>query len=100
GRTELTSQSYTETLLGGDARLFVLPPWLGVRALHPETLAELPCGETGLLAFLDLANIGSVVHVLTEDLGSVEAGGFRLAGRAPEEELRGSTYLVEELTRP
>jgi hypothetical protein len=100
GRTELTSQAYTETLVGRDGRLFVPPPWLRVRALDPETLDEVPAGSTGLLAFLDLANVGSALHVLTEDLGSVEPGGFRLAGRAPEERRKGASVLVEELTRP
>jgi hypothetical protein len=70
-----------------------------VRALDPATLAELPEGATGLLAVFDLANVGSALHVLTEDLGSVEAGGFRLAGRAPEADLRGCSLLAEELGR-
>jgi len=97
GMTELTSQCYTATLAGGDPTRFVPPAWIRVRALHPETLAELPTGATGLLAFLDLANLGSALHVLTEDLGSLDAGGFRLAGRAPEAALRGCSLLAEEL---
>lgn len=100
GRTELTSQAYTETLLGSSARAFVPPPWLRVRALDADSLEELPPGEIGLLAFVDLANVGSAMHVLTEDLGAVEAGRFTVTGRAPEGELRGWTHLVEELTRP
>lgn len=99
GMTELTSQAYTATLAGGDPELFVPAPWMRVRALDPATLAELPAGATGLLAIFDLANVGSALHVLTEDLGSVEAGGFRLAGRAPEADLRGCSLLAEELGR-
>jgi hypothetical protein len=70
-----------------------------VRALDPATLAELPEGSTGLLAFFDLANVGSALHVLTEDLGRVEGHGFRLEGRAPEADLRGCSLLAEELGR-
>lgn len=98
GMTELTSQAYTATLAGGAPDLFLPPAWMRVRALDPETLAELPHGETGLLAIFDLANVGSALHLLTEDLGSTDpAGGFRLAGRAPEAALRGCSLLAEEL---
>jgi hypothetical protein len=58
-----------------------------------------PDGEPGLLAFFDLANVGSALHVLTEDLGAVESGGFRLDGRAPDADLRGCSLLAEELGR-
>lgn len=97
GMTELTSQAYTRTLAGGDPGLYLPPPWMRVRALDPESLAELPDGESGLLAFLDLGNVGSALHVLTEDLGRTDAGGFRLDGRAPEAALRGCSLLAEEL---
>jgi hypothetical protein len=100
GMTELTSQAYSDALAGGAGDLFVAPPWMRVRALHPETLAGLPHGETGLLAIFDLANVGSALHVLTEDLGRTEPGGFRLEGRAPEADLRGCSLLAEELGRP
>lgn len=99
GMTELTSHAYTPTLLGGEPSTFVPPPWMRARALDPATLAELPPGATGLLAFFDLANVGSAVHLLTEDLGSVDGPGFRLAGRAPEADLRGCSLLAEELSR-
>ncbi len=97
GMTELTSQCYTATLAGGDPEIFVAPPWLKVRALDPVDLTELPPGATGLLAFFDLANVGSALHLLTEDLGSLEGGGFRLAGRAADADLRGCSLLAEEL---
>lgn len=97
GMTELTSQCYTAALSGGDPEIFVPPHWMKVRALDPVTLAELPPGATGLLALFDLANVGSALHLLTEDLGSVEGPGFRLAGRAPEADLRGCSLLAEEL---
>jgi hypothetical protein len=97
GMTELSSQCYTAALAGGDPDLFVAPPWVRVRALDPETLAARPPGEPGLLAVFDLANLGSAVHLLTEDMGAAEAGGFRLLGRAAGATLRGCSLVVEEL---
>jgi len=97
GMTELTSQCYTATLGGGAPGLFALPAWMRVRVLDPVTLDELPAGERGLLAFFDLGNVGSAAHLLTEDLGRVEAGGFRLDGRAADADLRGCSLLAEEL---
>lgn len=97
GMTELTGQCYTRGLLGGDPNLYVAPPWMRVRALDPATLAELPAGENGLLAIFDLANVGSALHLLTEDWGRVEADGFRLEGRAPDAALRGCSLLAEQL---
>lgn len=99
GMTELTSQFYTEALADGDPDLFVAPPWVRVRILDPETLAEAPDGTLGLIAIFDLANLGSAVHLLTQDLGVAEAGGFRLLGRAAGAELRGCSLAAEELAR-
>lgn len=97
GMAELTSQCYTRALLGGDPDLFVAPHWVRVRVLDPETLTEAPAGDPGLLSVFDLANVGSAVHVLTEDLGVAEGDGFRLLGRAAGAELRGCSLVVEEL---
>ena len=97
GMTELTSQCYTRSLLGGDPELFVAPRWVRVRLLDAETLAEVPAGTPGLIAVFDLANLGSAVHLLTEDLGVAEGDGFRLLGRAAGAELRGCSLVVEEL---
>jgi hypothetical protein len=98
GMTELTSQCYTRALAGEDPDLFVAPPWVRVRILDPATLEEAPAGAPGLIAVFDLANLGSAVHVLTEDLGVAEGEGFRLLGRAAGAELRGCSLVVEELS--
>jgi hypothetical protein len=100
GMTELTSQCYTRALLDGDPDLYVAPHWVRFRVLDPETLAESSPGTPGLLALFDLANLGSAVHLLTEDLAVAEADGFRLLGRAAGAELRGCSLAVEELLRP
>ncbi|MDX1502770.1 MAG: acyl-protein synthetase, partial [Thermoanaerobaculia bacterium] len=96
GMTELTSHFYTRVLSGGDPDLFVPPPWTRVRTLDPETLAPVT-GRPGLLAVFDLANVGSAVHLLTEDLAVDEVEAFRLAGRAAGADLRGCSLTVEEL---
>ncbi len=93
GMTELTSQAYSRP---GGERLRT-PPWMPFRVLDPDTLEEVEEGETGLLAFFDLANLGSVCHVLTEDLGVREGDAFRLLGRASGAELRGCSLTAEEL---
>lgn len=99
GMTELLSQLYEPVLAEGPraAGTYAAPPWLRVRALDPMTLDELPDGREGLLAFFDLANAGSVCHVLTEDVGSVTAGRVRLHGRALGAEPRGCSLAMDEL---
>jgi hypothetical protein len=99
GMTELLSQLYEPVLEEGLAASgsFVAAPWLRVRALDPFSLAEVPRGTTGLLAFYDLANAGSICHVLTEDLGTVRDGRVKLQGRAPGAEPRGCSLAMDEL---
>lgn len=97
GMTELTSHFYTAALAGGDPDLFRPPLWTRVRILNPATLEEAPLGATGLIAVLDLANLSSAVHVLTEDLGNSAPEGFHLTGRAAGAELRGCSLIAEEL---
>jgi hypothetical protein len=107
GMTELLSQYYEpgmgeptragplEELL--DARRLVAPPWLRYRVLDPTTLESVPDGRRGLLAHYDLANAGSVMAVLTEDLGYRDGGGLRLLGRPPGAEPRGCSVAMDEL---
>lgn len=99
GMTELTSQFYSPTLTGDLRTHFVGPPWLRARLLDPVTLSEVPRGDAGLVAVFDLANVGSAVHILTQDLGRAMECGFELLGRASESELRGCSLTVEELER-
>jgi hypothetical protein len=99
GMTELLSQLYEPVLESGAgvSGSYVPAPWLRVRALDPVTLADVPEGTPGLLAFYDLANAGSVCHVLTEDLGSVSQGRVHLQGRVPGAEPRGCSIAMDEL---
>lgn len=72
------------------------PPWVRTRVLDPLTLRDLPSGEVGVLAHLDLGNLGSVAAVLTEDLGRQLPGGFQLLGRSSGSEPRGCSLAMED----
>jgi len=124
GMTELLSQAYDGVAESGPAyggmagvhddeahgreprpgspvpRRHRFPPWVRTRALDPATLVPLPPGQPGLLCHFDLANAGSVCHVLTEDLGCTTGdGGIELAGRAPGASLRGCSLMAESFLR-
>jgi hypothetical protein len=97
GMTEMGSQFYTTSLraavLGTPLDdVWSHPAWLRPRIVDSESgeVRELESArELGLLAHHDLANRGTVAHLLTADLGRPRAGGFDLAGRAPRAEPRG-----------
>jgi hypothetical protein len=72
------------------------PPWVRTLVLDPLTLRPRPSGEVGVLAHLDLANLGSVAAVLTEDMGREVQGGFQLLGRTPGSEPRGCSLAMED----
>ena len=100
GMTELLSQFYEPVLEEGGgglaSRYHRAPPWVRTLALDPMTLEPVPRGEDGILAHLDLANLGSVAAVLTEDLGRLVPGGFQLLGRNPGAEPRGCSLAMED----
>lgn len=97
GPFELTSCCYTASRPAAERGVFLPPPWMRVRILAPETLQEQPPGEPGLVTAFDLANVGSAVHLVTEDLGTAEGDGFRLVGRAAVADLRQCVRIVEEM---
>ena len=89
GMTELSSQLYAR---GGGAHR--APHWLRTLACDPLTGEDVGAGEVGCLRHIDLANLGSVMAVQTEDLGRVTADGVELLGRAPGAVVRGCSLLV------
>ena len=101
GMTELLSQFYDDPYgVGGSALRrgpHRGPPWVRTRILDPTTLEEKEPGDVGILCHHDLANLGSVSAVLTEDLGVAAEGGFRVLGRASEAEPRGCSLAMDEL---
>jgi hypothetical protein len=89
GMTELGSQLYAR-----GTSPHVAPPWLRALVCDPATGREMPAGEIGCLRFVDLANVGSVVAIQTEDLGRAVEGGIELLGRAPGAVTRGCSLLA------
>ena len=101
GMTELLSQFYdgpgvATSDMTLEARRHVPPPWVRTRVLDPNTLSALPIGEPGLLCHYDLANAGSVMAVLTEDLGVAVDDGFRVLGRAQGAQPRGCSLAMDD----
>ncbi len=107
GMTELLSQCYepmlsdpeeTVSAASLEGRRHVAPPWMRTRVLDPVSLGPLPTGAEGLLCHYDLANAGSVMAVLTEDVGSVDDDGrLRVAGRVDGAEPRGCSLAMDQL---
>lgn len=61
-----------------------VPPWSRVLAMNIDDLTPLPDGEVGLLAHWDLANVPTVLAVITDNLGYTTGGGTgcEMVGRA------------------
>lgn len=103
GMTELLSQFYEPVLTRPEAmpapteRWHVGPPWVRTRVLDPRTLEPVDPGHEGILAHFDLANLGSVAAVLTEDRGVEVEDGFRVLGRTRGSEPRGCSMAMDEL---
>ena len=104
GMTELCSQLYDATAFNSDddsapgARVKIAPPWMRAAAVDPISLRPVLPGEIGMLRFFDLANVGSVSAVLTEDFGIVNEAGdrIRVIGRAGVAEPRGCALAIEQ----
>ncbi len=97
GMTEMLSQFYEPVLLGLRERVHRPPPWVRTRVLDPVTLDPAPEGQEGILCHFDLANLGSVCPVLTEDVGVAAGVGFRVLGRHPGSEPRGCSLAMDDL---
>jgi len=94
GMTELLSQRYGSGL---ENLLLTGPPWLRTRVLDPVTLTDKPPGEVGLLCHYDLANVGSVMAVLTEDRGRAHGNAIEWLGRTPGATPRGCSLATAEM---
>lgn len=101
GMAELSSQYYDSVIRDRydgvhRGRALVAPPWLRAVVVDPETLRPVADGEPGLVCHYDLANAGSAMAVLSEDLGSLDGAGLKLIGRAPAAEMRGCSFSAAE----
>ena len=94
GMSEMTSQFYNR---GEGISAYCAPPQTRWKILSPATLQPVAKGEIGLLAFYDLANIDSVLAILTEDLGREVDDGFELIGRATDADQRGCSIALDLL---
>jgi len=93
GMSELSSQAYARGPHGRHA----VPPWARVLVVDPKTNREVRVGQRGLVRWIDLANVDSVLAVQTLDLAERTAGGFRLSGRLPRTEARGCSLSADDL---
>jgi hypothetical protein len=93
GMSELSSQAYDRRVGDSTPRRFQFPPWARVEFISPETARPVDEGETGLIRVYDLANVGSVLAIQTEDLGRKDKNGFELLGRAALAEPRGCSLM-------
>ena len=97
GMTEMCSQFYDSQLRDGANRGHRVPPWVRTHAVDPDTLDALEPGAVGILQHFDLANIGSVMAIQTEDLGVAGEGRFTLLGRSPGAQPRGCSIAMDML---
>ena len=104
GMTEMCSQLYDATGFNSNEdpsparRMKIAPPWLRPVAVDPVTLKPVADGEVGMLSFFDLANVGSVSALMTEDFGIVRAGTVAILGRATAAEARGCALAIEQFS--
>lgn len=106
GMTEMCSQLYDATSFNSEieaspgVRMKLAPPWLRPAALDPITLKPNTSGQPGLLAFFDLANVGSISALMTEDIGIVRANAVIVLGRAATADRRGCALAIQQFAGP
>ena len=93
GMSELSSQAYARGING----LHHTPPWTRVLVVDPATGREVGLGKQGLVRWIDLANVDSVMAVQTLDVAERTEEGFRLIGRLSRTEPRGCSLSAEDL---
>lgn len=91
GMSELSSQAYAR----GTEGMHAAPPWARVLVVDPATGHEVK-GE-GLVRWIDLANVDSVLALQTLDRAERVKNQFRLIGRLPRTEPRGCSLGAEDL---
>lgn len=90
--TELSSQFYrwhNESSHRG-------PHWTRTRVVHPETNRPAAHGQPGYLEIIDLANLGSVAAIRTQDIAiATGENTFQLVGRDPAAVPRGCSRAAD-----
>jgi hypothetical protein len=94
--TELSSQFYRWP----DEAAHRGPFWMRIRVIDPETGAPARDGEAGYLEIVDLANLGSVAAIRTQDLAIATGDSeFILLGRDPGALPRGCSRSADDLLK-
>lgn len=93
--TELSSQWYTRGL----GHPHKGPSWARALVVDPLTRREVAEGGTGVVQLFDLANLGSVLAIQTQDLAIRRGAGFELLGRDPAAIPRGCSRSADEMLR-
>src|SRR5262249_30265129 len=101
GMTELSSQFYDNVIRDrhhgrGTHRAKAGSHWTRTLVLDPGTLREVAGDARGVLCHIDLANAGTAVAVLTEDVGRRTRDGFEVVGRVEGAEARGCSLALAE----
>jgi len=105
--SELSSQMYAELSLPHltwasrenqkEVAEYFSMPWLKYRVLDPISMKDVPPGESGVVAFYDLANVWSCPFILTEDQGRIgPRGGLVLEGRVADSDEKGCSLTYVE----
>ncbi len=89
---ELSSQAYAQGTHGKHHT----PPWARVLVIDPTTNHEVKIGQCGLIRWIDLANVDSVLAIQTQDMARRTRDGFILLGRLPQLPLRGCSLNAED----
>ena len=91
--TELSSQWYARGL----GHPHQGPPWTRALVVNPAFNREVADGEQGVLRLFDLANLGSVIAIQTQDLAIRRGAEFELIGRSPAAIPRGCSRRADEM---
>ena len=96
GMTELLSQAYSQ-----EKGIFKCPPWMRVLVREENDPFEISSRpgihhpSTGLLNFIDLANLYSCSFIATDDIGKLYSNGkFEVLGRRDLSDIRGCSLLT------
>ena len=92
--SEISSQMYSWE--NEEPVKYSFPEWLAVRCVDPLTQTEVGDGESGIISFVDLANVWSCPFILTEDVGHFEDGVLVLEGRAINAPEKGCSLTYAE----
>lgn len=95
GMTELLSQAWS----AGEG-VFCCPEWMKVLVRSEDDPLEVRARGEGLINVIDLANVWSCAFIATDDVGVLRPdGGFMVAGRVDNSDIRGCSLLVAGVQR-